>query len=114
MRKKATIIAIMLVMILLPLWFPTGQSLSPRWRRFTWWMTRVIGTVGAVALDRAGNSYVAGQFERVARFGAHTLRSAKIAAFVAKVGRDGQYAWATAVDGGDGLDALRDSFPGPP
>jgi hypothetical protein len=35
--------AIMLVMILLPLWFPTGQSLSPRWRRFTWWSIAVIG-----------------------------------------------------------------------
>ena len=61
---------------------------------------------GHLALDAAGNAYVAGSFTGTARFGATVLTSASPDApdvFVAKVDTAGNYLWAQSA-GGSGYD----------
>jgi hypothetical protein len=58
-------------------------------------------SVGAVAVDTAGNAYVAGQFSEHMKLDAVTISSVgAIAAFVAKLGPTGNVVWATELGAG--------------
>jgi hypothetical protein len=57
---------------------------------------------GQIALDAAGNSYVAGYFTGTARFGVTVLKSVSLSepdVFVAKLDAEGNYLWAQSAGG---------------
>lgn len=72
------------------------------------WATKAGGSAAdkgnSIAIDAAGNSYLAGSFQGAATFGSTVLSSqGSLDAFVAKLNPDGSFAWAQQA-GGTGAD----------
>ncbi|MCE9540915.1 MAG: SBBP repeat-containing protein [Bacteroidetes bacterium] len=73
------------------------------------WVRTAGGVIGdyahSLAVDRAGNSYLAGEFERTAKFGTVSLTSrGGNDIFVAKYNTNGDLQWTKSIGGGGGSD----------